>query len=42
MMPFGIIIVVLYYLVSAKLGLPQVIFGIKKVTPKELLKRFRG
>ncbi|MBR2577671.1 MAG: polysaccharide biosynthesis C-terminal domain-containing protein, partial [Erysipelotrichaceae bacterium] len=38
----GIIMVVLYLAVSSKLGLPQIIFGIKKVTPRELLKRFRS
>ncbi|MBR3227535.1 MAG: oligosaccharide flippase family protein [Erysipelotrichaceae bacterium] len=38
----GIMMLLLYYIISAKLSLPQVIFGIKKVTPRELLSRFRG
>ena len=38
----GVIIVILYYLVSAKLSLPQKIFGIDKLTPKTLLSKFRA
>ena len=38
----GILIVVLYYELSAKLSLPQSIFNIKKLSPKELLSKFRG
>jgi len=37
----GLFSVVLYYFISAKLSLPQVIFGIKKLTPEKLLARFR-
>lgn len=39
---FGIIILIAYYLISAKLGLPQSIFGIEKLSPKAILSKFRN
>ena len=38
----GIIMLIIYYFVSVYFGLPQVIFGIKEVNPKAILKRFRA
>ena len=38
----GIIMLTIYYFVSVYFGLPQVIFGIKEVNPKAILKRFRA
>ena len=38
----GILMLDIYYFVTVKLGLPQVIFGIKDISPKAILKRFRG
>ncbi len=38
----GMLMISIYYFVSVKFGLPQVIFGIKDISPKAILKRFRG
>ena len=38
----GITMLTIYYFVSVYFGLPQVIFGIKEVNPKAILKRFRA
>ena len=38
----GVLMAGAYYYISAKLRLPQVIFGIKKLTIRGLLSRFRG
>ena len=38
----GILMLDIYYFISVKFGLPQVIFGIKDISPKAILKRFRG
>lgn len=38
----GMLMISIYYCVSVKFGLPQVIFGIKDISPKAILKRFRG
>ena len=38
----GIIMLTIYYFVSIYFNLPQVIFGIKEVNPKAILKRFRA
>ncbi len=38
----GIAMVSIYYFVTVTFNLPQAIFGIKNVSPKAILKRFRG
>lgn len=38
----GIVFISLYYLISAKINLPQHIFGIEKISPKSLLSKFRS
>ena len=38
----GVIMLTIYYFVSVYFGLPQAIFGIKEVSPKAILKRFKA